>query len=389
MAAMAILMASCGQGGQGGQGGGGARNSNVLEQRETEATVKVDVLSWPRMAADAFGCMMEQTFGYRDERFNCSLKEYENKGSACYGTDEYYEGPVFPEHLVKKVHPRLESIELSWEGGSLQNAWFIFDRKCTEAEILRAFDITPDELPDNVIGINLQDYHISLLGFEHFGAGEMDCAMAMMEEIFYGLPQSVMPNYLKTVDQRIEMDIFKSYVEWQTLLDDFIQLKSNSLTKYIHGDDGNYDLWEMAVYYLEEDDSKAIVIVQYGSGLDGFTLKSDKTLRYDFKTKLFAEVEREMDPFTVDEMIDETLFDTPALAAKAKAFWNKNKQTVRYSEFENGGFKVRADLFGYDNSDYYGMQNSVTTSRVWNGSRFVKGDRWYWNDEGEEVLYKE
>jgi hypothetical protein len=373
IAAMLILAASCGQGGQ------RAQNRNVAEQHETEATVNVDILSWPQMAADEFGCMMEQTFGHRDERFNSSLTDYENKGSACYGTDEYYEGPEFPKHLVRKVHPKLESISLSWEGGMLQCAWLIFDKDFTEAEILSAFHINPDELPGNIMDISLNDGELSLLGFEHSGAGDMDCGEEMIFEIFIGLPESVMPEYLKTQEQRIEADVFAAHRERN--MQDYVPFEDNHLIKNIFSGDGDYDLWEMAVYYLEEDDSKAVVIVQYGSGLDGYTTKSDKTLRYDFKTKVFAEIERPMDPVTVDEVIDETLFESPALAAKAKAFWNRNKQTIRYSEFDNDGFKVRADIFGYDDSDYYGMQNSVMASRVWNGSRFEKGPKWYLKED--------
>ena len=152
------------------------------ETTETEAPVKVNILSWPQMAVDDFGCMMEQTFGHRDERFNCDLKSYENKGDPCYNTDEYYEGPSFPQHIVKKVHPRLEEIVLSWEGGELQHLRLIFDEEFTEAEILNAFEIRPDKLPDNIYDLNLNGYHISLSGFDHMGAGEADCDEVFSDE---------------------------------------------------------------------------------------------------------------------------------------------------------------------------------------------------------------
>ena len=371
-AALLIMLVSCGQ---------SARNRNADNQ---EATIAVDILSWPRMAANEFGCMMEQTFGHRDERFNCSLTNYENKGNACYATADFYEGPKFPEHLVRKVHPKLESISLSWEGGMLQCAWLIFDKDFTEAEILSAFHINPDELPDNVWHISLDGYHISLDGSEHSGAGDMDCGEVMMEEIFIGLPESVMPKYLKTKDQRFDADVFAAHRERN--MNDYIPFQDNHLIKNNFLGDGAYEQWDMAVYYMADDDSKAVVIVRYGAGLDGFTLQSDKTLLYDFKAKTFVEIERRMDPVTVDEVIDETLFDSPALAAKAKAFWNKNKQPVHYSDFDRDGFTLRADIFGYDDSDYYGEQNSVEATRLWNGSRFVKGPRWYFNHPIEKRM---
>ena len=368
-----LLVASCGQ---------NTSKKNADNQGNTQATASVDILSWSQMAANEFGCMMEQTFGHRDERFNCSLTEYENYGNACYATEAYYEGPEFPEHLVKKVHPKLESICLEWEGGRLRAATLAFDKDFTEVEILRTFHIHPDELPDNVGYMDLEERnslrYLSLVGFEHWGAGDMDCGECMMEEIFFGLPQSVMPNYLKTTEQRNEADVFAAHRERN--MHDYIPFESNHLMKTHFLGDGNYDQWQMAVYYRADDDSKAVVIVQFGSGLDAFTLKSDKTLLYDFKTKIFTEIERRMDPITVDEVIDQTLFETPALAAKAIAFWNKNKQTVHYNDFDKEGFTLRAFLFGYDDSDYYGLQNSVQATRIWNGSRFVKGPRWYLKD---------
>jgi len=372
MVALLIMMVSCGQ---------SARNRNADNQ---EATVAVDILSWPRMAANEFGCMMEQTFGHRDERFNCSLTDYVNKGNACYATEEYYEGPEFPKHLVRKVHPKLESISLSWEGGMLQCALLIFDKDFTEAEILSAIHINPDELPDNVWSMDFDENRISLVGFEHSGAGDMDCGEEMISEIFIGLPESVMPKYLKTKDQRNEADVFAAHRERN--MQDYVPFEDNHLIKNNFSGDGTYDQWDMAVYYLADDDSKAVVIVRYGAGLDGFTLESDKTLLYDFKAKIFTEIERPMDPVTVDEVIDETLFESTALAAKAKAFWNKNKQIVQYNDFDRYGFTLRASLFGYDDSDYYGEQNSVEATRLWNGSRFVKGPRWYFTHPIEKRM---
>ena len=184
--AVMILMALCGQ-----KGSKKESPETIVEQSELrfntieidefvmypkgEEDNKVNILSWPRMAVNDFGCMMEHTFGHRDERFNCDLQSYKNKGTPCYNTDEYYEGPLFPQHIVKKIHPRLEKIVLSWEGGRLQNLWLIFDQEFTEAEILNAFEIIPDKLPNNIYDLNLNGYHISLSGFDHFGAGEADC----------------------------------------------------------------------------------------------------------------------------------------------------------------------------------------------------------------------
>ena len=164
---MIMLAASCGQ-----------KQSKTIEVKEE----KIDILSWPNMPVDEFGCMMEKTFGHRDERFNCSLKDYKNHGDPCDNTDEYYEGPEFPENLVRKVHPWIKTINLSWEGGRLQDVWFIFDKKYTEEQILSEFKINPDSLPDNINNINVQEGSLSLEAFMHMGAGDVDCGDEEDEE---------------------------------------------------------------------------------------------------------------------------------------------------------------------------------------------------------------
>jgi hypothetical protein len=81
---------------------------------------KTDLLSWPRRRADVFGCFLEQVFGHRDRRFNCSRKGYVNEGDPCKKTKAYYEGPVFPKSKAKEVHPLLNTIDLEWEHGELR-----------------------------------------------------------------------------------------------------------------------------------------------------------------------------------------------------------------------------------------------------------------------------
>jgi len=127
------------------------------------------------MPVNEFGCMMEKTFGYRDERFNCSLKNYVNNGGPCENTDEYYEGPEFPENLVKKVHPWMKTIQLSWEGGTLQSTLFTFDGEFTEEQILNEFGINPEALPDNINWVNAENSTLSIEGFMHMGAGDGGC----------------------------------------------------------------------------------------------------------------------------------------------------------------------------------------------------------------------
>jgi len=140
-----------------------------------ESNMAEFAVSWPRMGVDAFGCMMEKRFGHRDERFNCSLIGYENKGDPCNNTGEYYEGFSFPDHLVKKVHPQLSGISLSWEHGDLQMIIFSFDGEFKKEQVLNTFGLSQENPPDNIYIVNAEDNSLVLIGFEHMGAGDVDC----------------------------------------------------------------------------------------------------------------------------------------------------------------------------------------------------------------------
>ena len=181
-----------------------------------------------------------------------------------------------------------------------------------------------------------------------------------LEKIYYKLPASVMPDYLKTEQQRRDADVFNEYT-------------INHLIKTEFYEDG-YGQWEMAAY-LTEDKNNLIVIVQYGEGLDGFVTDLEKTFNYNIATGAFTEIKRPMDPITIDEVIDESLFSSPEIAAEGKKLFIESKQRVHYQDFSKDGFRIRAAL----DTDYDG-ENLVEASRIWNGSRFVKGPNWYFED---------
>lgn len=134
---------------------------------------KNDVTTWLKSDAKTFGCFLETHFSYRDKKFNCSLKNYENKGDPCKNTDEYYEGPSFPTGKEALVNKRFKAVELSWERGNLQKISITLDRKYKEKEVHKYF-----KLPENA---SIQDCSnketcIIFLGFEHQGSGDVDCS---------------------------------------------------------------------------------------------------------------------------------------------------------------------------------------------------------------------
>lgn len=143
-----------------------------------------NVLLWPRMQADVFGCYLEETFGFKDSRFNCDMNGYVNQGDPCKKIEAYYEGPSFPENKASSIHPVIKNISLSWEHGKLQAVGFQFTRQMTREEIVKLFQLPisfeyPTEYK-NVMSIDIQncakDSNCLLIqGFDHMGASDVDC----------------------------------------------------------------------------------------------------------------------------------------------------------------------------------------------------------------------
>jgi len=143
---------------------------------------KNDFLTWPRAEADQFGCFLEKSFGYRDQRFNCNLKNYQNKGDPCHNTKAYAEGPTFPTGIASKVFPGVQDIRLTWEHGELQMVVIELKKVMSDHEA-RAFLKLPkqdSQLESNVMSISVQPQRNStsvlLQGFDHMGSGDIDCS---------------------------------------------------------------------------------------------------------------------------------------------------------------------------------------------------------------------
>ena len=141
----------------------------------------INVLAWPRMQVNKLGCLFEKELDYKDRRFNCSMQHYKNKGDPCKKIKQYYEGFEFPKSKIKQIHPLLEDVRLEWEHGALQMVSMTFPKSMSKEQILKLFNI-PDAntYPNNIMSIRLQDcslthYCLSLVGFEHMGAGDVDC----------------------------------------------------------------------------------------------------------------------------------------------------------------------------------------------------------------------
>ena len=183
-------------------------------------------------------------------------------------------------------------------------------------------------------------------------------------KIYEQLPASFMPEYLKTAEERLN-------AEEQQYEDNFIHFE-----KYVQGEMEGYIFFYMAAY-ITKDKEEVVLLIQYWVELDELRKEVELTLKYNLKTEKFTEIERPVEPFTADEMIDEYYFTDKTIAQKAKYYFNKNLK-VNYLEFNREGFEVNANLrdfwLKYPDPNFLYASNA-TACRLWNGERFVRGEK--------------
>jgi len=192
----------------------------------------------------------------------------------------------------------------------------------------------------------------------------------LIKEIYYNLPESVMCNELKTSEQRKNTPL--------NIWNDPERINDVNYLSYEQDyGEGTWIQWDMAGYVTDDRRNVVVIVRLYGAVHEVCETKFDKTLNYNIETGKITEIVRPIDAFTVDELIDETHFNTPELAAMAKAFFNSHKHPVNCFDFDRYGFTVNANLLGYaPYDDPWSEQNRVQAAHKWNGSRFVKGERW-------------
>ena len=142
----------------------------------TKTLSKNDFTTWPGAEVKEFGCFLEKEFGFRDKKFNCELRDYKNESNPCKGTDEYYEGPQFPKSKAKAIDRRITSVGLSWEHGRLQNVLITLDRKYSKKVLAGHFKLPAVTAIQNC---NHNKTCLSLIGFDHIGAGDVNCGPAL------------------------------------------------------------------------------------------------------------------------------------------------------------------------------------------------------------------
>ena len=146
------------------------------------APFAVDVKEWPRQSVAEVGCALEK-LGHRDPVFNCSLVNYKSDNDPCDGP-RYYEGPVFPEALLPRVHPRATRLDLSFEHGKLQMMSLTLEGDHTPAQVWTALGMagrTEEQFhTERVMTWSVESgagkTYATAIGFDHMGAGDVDCS---------------------------------------------------------------------------------------------------------------------------------------------------------------------------------------------------------------------
>jgi hypothetical protein len=203
---------------------------------------------------------------------------------------------------------------------------------------------------------------------------------ALMKEIFYKLPESVMPTDLKTEEQR------KNVVYDAKEGEDGISVSDNpkyaNLLSYGSYWEGSHENWYLAGY-LTDDQQNVVLMIQYIGGYDEASeIMFDKTLNYNIKTKEFTEIPCPLVPFTTQELFREFNIEDDEIREYAMGYFNENREI--YYNFDRDGFSASVNLtmfwYGegpegtwkyYQENDIY-PEHRQPACRKWDGSRFVK-----------------
>ena len=143
-----------------------------------------DLPTWPRLSAQAFGCLLEQRTGQKDPAFNCANRAQQHDwGTACRITNLSYSGPQLSPKAIQQLHPLIRDVRLDWEYGRLQAVNVVFKKTVTPAMLTSVIPglklDTPFQRP-NLMDTSLQQCEknascLLLQGFDHMGGADVDC----------------------------------------------------------------------------------------------------------------------------------------------------------------------------------------------------------------------
>lgn len=147
---------------------------------------------WLRQPVEKFTCTLAKDYGYEDPKFKCGKKPSKKPDPR---NESWYEGPVFPKDKVKGIHSLLSDLEIEWEHGDIRTLTFTFERELSVQTVQRMFNLprTKEDWKtyyDNIYDINYGNLtedqlrtkdldllfvkSLTLIGFEHMGAGDIE-----------------------------------------------------------------------------------------------------------------------------------------------------------------------------------------------------------------------
>lgn len=151
-----------------------------------------ELVTWSRMKATDFGCMLEQRFGVQDKRFGCAADfDRIDWGDACQGDGNYNVGPELPSRVAKTLPAPIKAVDIEWEHGQIQSLFVRFDRSMSEREVESLLGVRLDgPRPDNVMTIGVQECSeglpcpttLGIIGFDHMGGADLECDQASPAE---------------------------------------------------------------------------------------------------------------------------------------------------------------------------------------------------------------
>ena len=135
------------------------------------------------------------------------------------------------------------------------------------------------------------------------------------------------------------------------------------------------------ICYPKDDGEKILAIFFHGGGVDIYGVSYDKTYEYDIATGNITEIERPVDPYTFDELVDESILTPKQLKALQNEFNKEWPYTYFITNKEGFGRTFEAYNAFEEWDDYeeyidlmrmFYIYGEKIAYRNWNGKRFVK-----------------
>jgi len=151
-----------------------------------------NAMSWMGQTIGEFACVLQQRFGYTDEKYKCGVED-----QTQYDPSEpsWYEGPAFPDAIVSSFHPGVKGVSVQFEHGQLYMLRVTLNEKMILQDVQRIFSL-PNSFANygsgdsNVMSLTFDDYNpeealhlrlrpvfvtsFTLTAFEHQGSGDAD-----------------------------------------------------------------------------------------------------------------------------------------------------------------------------------------------------------------------